>query len=83
MIECKTKKMAIAILETFAETLPSETQREALAAVKSWVKLKIPDLPETPEEREKMANEIKESLRRCMSEEERRKEASFFLQGLT
>ena len=85
---CRNKNTALLILETVIETVKSDTQRAALRAVVEWINKKNVENNSAdfsklaPEEQEVDIVEIKTSLRKCMSEEERRMEAAFYLEGL-
>jgi hypothetical protein len=36
-LSCKSRDVAIAVLETLADTMPGGTQRDSLIAVKDWI----------------------------------------------
>jgi hypothetical protein len=76
--------MALSILETIRGNVQSPTQRNALDAVMEWVQGSnfTDDMILTPEERDARINEILAHLRDCMSAEERREQAAFYLEGI-
>jgi hypothetical protein len=76
--------MALSILETIRGNVQSKTQREALDAVMFWIEGSnfTDDMILTREEREARIKEILTHLRDCMTAEERRQEAAFYLEGI-
>jgi hypothetical protein len=76
--------MALSILETIRGNVQSKAQREAMDAVMEWIQGSnfTDDMILTPEEREARINEILTHLRDCMSAEERREQAAFYLEGI-
>lgn len=80
---CKNKSTAISILETIMENIKSDTQRAALKAVMQWIGEKdFGKIPDDPEERRAFMLKIKTEMRNCMSTEQRREEAAFYLEGI-
>jgi hypothetical protein len=81
---CKNREAAILIIDTITKAIPVGTQREALVAVRTWIveNTQPYDTPATPEERKAKIQEIKNDLRDCMTDYERKEEAAFYLEGL-
>jgi hypothetical protein len=55
-LTCKSREAALATLGTIAESLPSGTQRQALAAVAEWIRDTVSS--ESAEERDKILRDI-------------------------
>jgi len=80
---CKNKSTAVSILETIIEHIQSDTQRTALKAVAEWIREKdFGNIPDAPEKRRALAKEIETGMRNCMSTDERRAKAAFYLEGI-
>jgi hypothetical protein len=80
---CKNKSTAISILDTIMENIKSDTQRAALKAVMEWIGEKdFGKIPDSPEERKALCLKIKMEMRDCMTEEQRKEEAAFYLEGI-
>ena len=78
---CNNKGTALSILDTIGETIKSDMQKAALKAVMEWINANnFDDISRlTHEEREARITEILTNLRDCMSVEERREQAAFYL----
>jgi hypothetical protein len=77
--------MALAIIRTITEAMKTGTQKAALESVGEWVqgKKSFDDvLKMTPEEREARIVELLTSERDCMTEEQRKERAAFYLEGI-
>ena len=80
---CKNKGTAISIIETIIEHIQSDTQRTALKAVAEWIREKdFGNIPDAPEKRRALELEIETEMRNCMSADERRAKAAFYLEGI-
>ena len=55
---CKSRKKALAILETIAQDTKGSTHKIALEAVIDWVKINTHDIPESHEERIKLIEKM-------------------------
>jgi len=80
---CKNKSTAISILETIMENIKSDTQRAALKAVMQWIGEKdFGKIPDDPEERRALALQMETEMRNCMTDDQRREKAAFYLEGI-
>ena len=79
---CRNGKMAVEIIETIAEGMKEGTQKDALKATAFWVKEHISDIPESYEERDALELSIETELRNCLTDEQRRAKAAFYLEGI-
>jgi hypothetical protein len=81
---CKSKGMALSILETIHETLKSDTQRAALKVVAEWIEASITSdfTSMSREERQARITELLTKNRNLMSVEKRRETAAFYLEGI-
>jgi len=80
---CKNKSTAVSILETIIEHIQSDTQRTALKAVAEWIKDKdFGNIPDDPDKRRALGLKIETDMRNCMSTDERRAKAAFYLDGI-
>jgi hypothetical protein len=84
-IVCKDADMALAIIRTITEAMKTGTQKAALESVGEWVqgKKSFDDVSKmTPEERKTRIVELLTSERDCMTEEQRKERAAFYLEGI-
>ena len=81
---CKNKNMALLILDTIIKTMKSDTQKVSLKAVSTWIQgITFDDgLELTHEELQARIIEMETRLRDCMSADERRATAAFYLEGI-
>ena len=81
---CKNKNMALLILDTITKTMKSDTQRASLEAVSAWIRgISFDgDTELTHEERQTRIIEMETRLRDCMTAEECRATAAFYLEGI-
>jgi len=80
---CKNKAMAVSILETIMEHIQSDTQRTALKAVAEWISEKdFGNIPDAPEKRRALALKMETEMRNCMTDDQRREKAAFYLEGI-
>jgi hypothetical protein len=82
---CKDADMALAIIRTITEAMKAGTQKTALESVGEWVqgKKSFDDVSRmTPEERKARIVELLTSERDCMTEEQRKERAAFYLEGI-
>jgi uncharacterized protein YeeX (DUF496 family) len=80
---CKNKSTAISILETIMEYIKSDMQQNALKAVSDFIQKNCTDdIPESYEEEQALILKIETELRDCLSGEQRREKAAFYLEGI-
>ena len=81
---CRDRDMALAILRTITEPMKVGTQRVALESVAEWLQgnRTFDKIPSDHEERKTLIKKIKMDLRSCMTNEQRKAEAAFYLEGI-
>ena len=61
-VVCKNADMAVQIIETVAKSMKQGTQRDALIAAAEFVRERMPDIPNDPEERRALAARLMAEL---------------------
>jgi len=81
---CKDRDMAMAIIMTITAGMKAGTQRAALESVAEWIRSNTHDDVSklTPEQRRDRVLEIETGMRDCMTDEQRKAKAAFYLEGL-
>jgi len=81
---CKDRDMALAIIGTITEGMKAGTQRAALESVTEWILHNTFDDVSrlTPEQRRERIREIETSMRDCMTDDQRKAKAAFYLEGM-
>jgi hypothetical protein len=82
---CRNTGMALAIIRTITEAMKAGTQKTALESVAEWLEGKrfLDDVTRmTREERDARIAELLTSERDCMTEEQRKERAAFYLEGI-
>jgi len=67
---CKNKAMALSLLGALCDHTKAGPRRAALQSVMSWIEDTVNEIPDDPEERERLIDEIEAQLRDCMTETE-------------
>jgi hypothetical protein len=81
---CKNKDMALLIIGTITKAMKAGTQKAALESVAEWIQEANFDwlLNLTEEERQTLILKYETEMRGCMTDEERREMAAFYLEGI-
>jgi hypothetical protein len=79
---CENKSTALSLLESVTIHLSDGKKRAAIEEVAGWIERSVYDIPDDPKERRDLITRIEKELRDCMTEDDRRKLALFYLEGL-